>query len=124
VQPYLGLPLIVTLVLAFATKWMMYENLLLHVLGSYETMANASVVCTDKTGTLTQNAMTVFAGSVGIHTTFVRQLEENINRTNTDEKVDERNEGADRGIELRERKHKDDFSIDQAELNTVLLLPL
>ena len=44
-----GLPLAVTLALAFATKKMTAENLLVRVLGSCETMANASVVCTDKT---------------------------------------------------------------------------
>jgi Ca2+-transporting ATPase len=53
-----GLPLAVTLALAFATKRMTKENLLVRVLGSCETMANATVVCTDKTGTLTQNVMT------------------------------------------------------------------
>jgi len=42
-----GLPLAVTLALAFATKRMTSEKLLVRVLGSCETMANASVVCTD-----------------------------------------------------------------------------
>jgi hypothetical protein len=58
--------LAVTLALAFPTKRMTYEKLLVCVLGSCETMANTSVVCTDKSGTLTQNVMTVVAGSVGI----------------------------------------------------------
>ncbi|TFK40151.1 Ca-transporting ATPase [Crucibulum laeve] len=101
-----GLPLAVTLALAFATKRMTYEKLLVRVLGSCETMANASVVCTDKTGTLTQNVMTVVAGSVGIHAKFVRQLDENASRTNADE-------GS-------ARKHDKDFSIDQAQLNNIL----
>ena len=103
-----GLPLAVTLALAFATKRMTEENLLVRVLGSCETMANASVVCTDKTGTLTQNDMTVVAGSVGIHAKFVHQLEENSTRTNVDE-ADERG-----------RKHAADFSIDQKQLNDVM----
>ncbi len=72
-----GLPLAVTLALAFATKRMTKEKLLVRVLGSCETMANASVVCTDKTGTLTMNEMSVVAGSVGIHAKFVRRLKEN-----------------------------------------------
>jgi Ca2+-transporting ATPase len=42
-------------------------NLLVRVLGSCETIANASVICTDKTGTLTQNEMAVVAGSISIH---------------------------------------------------------
>lgn len=61
----LGLPLAVTLALAFATKRMTKQNLLVRVLGSCETMANANVICTDKTGTLTTNSMMVVAGSVG-----------------------------------------------------------
>ena len=108
----LGLPLAVTLALAFATKRMTYENLL-SVLGSCETMANASVICTDKTGTLTQNAMTVVAGSVGIHAKFVRLLGENAERTNADETEKS-------GSGNVSRKHHEDFSIDQAQLNTVL----
>ncbi|KAA1476221.1 calcium-translocating P-type ATPase [Dentipellis sp. KUC8613] len=104
-----GLPLAVTLALAFATKRMTKENLLVRVLGSCETMANASVVCTDKTGTLTQNEMTVVAGSIGIHAKFVRNIEENEARSN----VDEMNRS-------RERKHTQDFSVDLAKLNDVL----
>jgi Ca2+-transporting ATPase len=50
----LGLPLAVTLALVFATKWMTRANLLVRVLGSCKTMANSTVVCTDKTGALTQ----------------------------------------------------------------------
>ncbi|KAF9457841.1 hypothetical protein BDZ94DRAFT_1325934 [Collybia nuda] len=107
-----GLPLAVTLALAFATKRMTYEKLLVRVLGSCETMANASVICTDKTGTLTQNVMTVVAGSVGIHAKFVRRLEENAERTNADESPSP--------VLARERKHNQDFSIDQGQLNTVL----
>ena len=52
------------------------ENLLVRVLGSCETMANASVTCTDKTGTLTQNEMAVVAGSISIHAKFVWKLDE------------------------------------------------
>lgn len=46
-----GLPLAVTLALAFATKRMTKANLLVRLLASCETMANATAVCTDKTGT-------------------------------------------------------------------------
>ena len=65
-----GLPRAVTLALAFATKRTTAEKLLIRILGSFETMENASVVCTDKTGTLAQNIMNVIAGSVGIHVKF------------------------------------------------------
>ncbi|WFD36781.1 P-type Ca(2+) transporter [Malassezia cuniculi] len=60
-----GLPLAVTLALAFATRRMSNSNLLVRVLSSCETMANATVICTDKTGTLTQNNMNVVAGCIG-----------------------------------------------------------
>ena len=38
---------------------------------SKEPMANTSVICTEKTGTFTQNEMTVVAGSVGVHAKLV-----------------------------------------------------
>lgn len=41
------------------------QNLLVRVLGSCETMAIATVICTDKTGTLTQNVMTVVRATIG-----------------------------------------------------------
>lgn len=60
-----GLPLAVTLALAFATTRMVKLNNLVRVLKSCETMGNATTVCSDKTGTLTQNRMTVVMGSFG-----------------------------------------------------------
>ncbi|KDQ49090.1 hypothetical protein JAAARDRAFT_686421 [Jaapia argillacea MUCL 33604] len=104
-----GLPLAVTLALAFATKCMTAEKLLVRVLGSCETMANASIVCTDKTGTLTQNIMTVVAGSVGIHAKFVDKLKDNKARTNANSESDDKT-----------RRHTQDFLIDQSCLNRVI----
>lgn len=63
-----GLPLAVTLALAFATKRMIKDNCLVRVLKSCETMGNATTVCSDKTGTLTENKMTVVASSIGTET--------------------------------------------------------
>ncbi|KAJ6181064.1 hypothetical protein N7519_011525 [Penicillium mononematosum] len=60
-----GLPLAVTLALAFATTRMVKSNNLVRVLKSCETMGNATTVCSDKTGTLTQNRMTVVTGTFG-----------------------------------------------------------
>ncbi|TFB05783.1 Calcium-transporting ATPase 2 [Trichoderma ghanense] len=60
-----GLPLAVTLSLAFATKRMTRENNLVRHLQSCETMGNATIICSDKTGTLTENSMTVTSGALG-----------------------------------------------------------
>ena len=60
-----GLPLAVTLALAFATTRMLKDNNLVRLLRACETMGNATTVCSDKTGTLTQNKMTVVAGTLG-----------------------------------------------------------
>ncbi|PNS18960.1 Calcium-transporting ATPase 2 [Sphaceloma murrayae] len=68
-----GLPLAVTLALAFATKKMTKDNNLVRVLRSCETMGNATTVCSDKTGTLTQNVMTVVAGAIGTASRFANR---------------------------------------------------
>ncbi|KAE8150327.1 hypothetical protein BDV25DRAFT_113401 [Aspergillus avenaceus] len=65
-----GLPLAVTLALAFATTRMLKENNLVRVLRACETMGNATVICSDKTGTLTQNKMTVVMGFFGCREQF------------------------------------------------------
>lgn len=56
-----GLPLAVTISLSFASKKMQKENNLVRTLSSAETMGGATHICTDKTGTLTLNKMTVMA---------------------------------------------------------------
>jgi P-type Ca2+ transporter type 2C len=70
-----GLPLAVTLALAYATKRMLKDRNLVRVLRSCETMGNATTVCSDKTGTLTQNVMTVVAGSVGTSNRFSKRAD-------------------------------------------------
>ncbi|KAI9595668.1 hypothetical protein BDF19DRAFT_334905, partial [Syncephalis fuscata] len=67
-----GLPLAVTLALAFAMTRMLKDNNLVRVLSACETMGNATTVCSDKTGTLTQNKMTVVAGCIGYKRIFSR----------------------------------------------------
>jgi P-type Ca2+ transporter type 2C len=71
-----GLPLAVTLALAFATTRMMKDNNLVRRLQSCETMGNATAICSDKTGTLTQNEMKVVAGAVGGSLQFTDQAED------------------------------------------------
>lgn len=54
-----GLPLAVTLSLAFAMKKLMNDKALVRHLSACETMGSSSCICTDKTGTLTTNHMVV-----------------------------------------------------------------
>ncbi|KAG9390841.1 Cation-transporting P-type ATPase [Carpediemonas membranifera] len=57
-----GLPLAVTISLAYSMKRMMKDNNLVRHLNACETMGGATNICSDKTGTLTQNKMTVTQG--------------------------------------------------------------
>jgi Ca2+-transporting ATPase len=50
-----GLPLAITLALAFATSRLLKENNLVRVLRACETMGNATCICSDKTGTLVRH---------------------------------------------------------------------
>lgn len=54
-----GLPLAVTISLAYSVKKMLDDNNLVRHLDACETMGNATAICSDKTGTLTTNRMTV-----------------------------------------------------------------
>ncbi|RDL41841.1 putative calcium P-type ATPase NCA-2 [Venustampulla echinocandica] len=65
-----GLPLAVTLALAFATTRMLKDNNLVRHLKACEVMGNATTICSDKTGTLTENKMTVVAGTLGTTSRF------------------------------------------------------
>ncbi|XP_026528515.1 plasma membrane calcium-transporting ATPase 1-like [Notechis scutatus] len=60
-----GLPLAVTISLAYSVKQMMRDNNLVRHLDACETMGNATAICSDKTGTLTMNRMTVVQIFIG-----------------------------------------------------------
>ncbi|XP_014405195.1 PREDICTED: plasma membrane calcium-transporting ATPase 4 isoform X2 [Myotis brandtii] len=67
-----GLPLAVTISLAYSVKKMMKDNNLVRHLDACETMGNATAICSDKTGTLTMNRMTVVQAYIG--NTHYRQI--------------------------------------------------
>ena len=60
-----GLPAVITVALARAVKRMAKKNALIRRLTSVEALGSISVICTDKTGTITQNRMTVLNLYVG-----------------------------------------------------------
>ncbi|VDL92038.1 unnamed protein product [Schistocephalus solidus] len=69
-----GLPLAVTLSLAYSVKKMMKDNNLVRHLDACETMGNATAICCDKTGTLTTNRMTVVEAHIGEKVVFLSDL--------------------------------------------------
>ncbi|KAG0466022.1 hypothetical protein HPP92_020186 [Vanilla planifolia] len=60
-----GLPLAVTLTLAYSMRKMMADKALVRRLSACETMGSATTICSDKTGTLTLNQMTVVEAHAG-----------------------------------------------------------
>ena len=92
------------------------------ILGSYKIMANTSIIYTDKTGTFTQNVMSVIASSISIHAKFVRNLRENKAHTNIPDQEQEpiqEQDLTDADEPQVNRKYADDFSIEQSDINTV-----
>lgn len=103
-----GLPMAVTLSLAYSMRRMLKTNNLVRRMHACETMGAATVICTDKTGTLTQNRMTV-AEMFTLHSSLMMNIA--INSTaelSGDEVIGNPTEGAlllwlkDQGVDYQE----------------------
>ena len=88
-----GLPLAVTLSLAFSIKKLMDRNNLVRKMHACETMGGANYICTDKTGTLTKNEMSVFKVLTGNKIIELKQNQEinTVGKIFDDAKIKENN---------------------------------
>ena len=93
-----GLPLAVTLSLAFSIKKMMDYNNLVRKMHACETMGGANYICTDKTGTLTKNEMSVFQVLTGI---WKKELKQNLEMAEVG-KLDSKKKNNDEIKQIRE----------------------
>ena len=97
-----GLPLAVTLSLAFSIKKLMDQNNLVRKMHACETMGGANYICTDKTGTLTKNEMNIYKFLTAKKEITFKETLDYENAGNLNQK---------KGGETIERKMREDYNI-------------
>src|SRR5690606_39435365 len=73
-----GLQIVATVVLAIGVQRLVKQNAIVRTLPSVETLGSTTVICSDKTGTLTQNKMTVVEGWISDSKTDFRNSEKDV----------------------------------------------
>ena len=106
-----GLPLAVTLSLAFSIKKMMDRNNLVRKMHACETMGGANYICTDKTGTLTKNEMSVFKVLTGNgEKELVQNMEvENVGKIDDDKEIIKQNK-KDKKMGITVKQIREDYN--------------
>ena len=99
-----GLPLSVTLSLAFSVNKLMEKNNLVRKMHACETMGGANYICTDKTGTLTKNEMSVCQILTGKNFFEIPQSKQN-NKVYIEDETNENN-GSEQKNQIREEHSK------------------
>ncbi len=123
-----GLPAIVTITLAIGVQRMVKRNAIIRKLPAVETLGSANVICTDKTGTLTLNQMTVKSVYVNGQIEKIEDARENelseklmsFSALCSDAKIDENGNGIGDPTEVALVAALRDYGKEKAELEAAL----